>query len=81
MISETGKKHETYRSRIKDAGLNFSSGEVSIDVMLVPGGAYRKVERDAEDHSKRGASGSLRCRLIYQIQFLDGLACKHSIGK
>ena len=36
IISEAGKKHETYRSRVKNATVNFSSGEISIDVTIIP---------------------------------------------
>jgi hypothetical protein len=36
IISETGKKYELYRSTIKEAKVNFSSGELSVDVTLTP---------------------------------------------
>jgi hypothetical protein len=37
VITETGKKFETYRSLVKNATVNFtSSGEFAVDVTLVP---------------------------------------------
>jgi predicted transcriptional regulator len=36
IITESGKKFETYRSTVKDATVNFSGSEISIEVTLVP---------------------------------------------
>ena len=36
IITDTGKKFELYRSSIKDAVVNFSSTELSVEVTLIP---------------------------------------------
>jgi hypothetical protein len=36
IITESGKKFELYRSLIKDAVVNFSSTELSVEVTLIP---------------------------------------------
>jgi hypothetical protein len=36
IITDTGKKYELYRSAIKDAKVNFSSTELSVEVTLTP---------------------------------------------
>jgi len=35
IISDSGKKYETFRSTVKDATINFSSNEISVEVTLV----------------------------------------------
>jgi Helix-turn-helix domain len=36
IITDSGKKYETFRSTVKDATIIFSSGEISVDVNLLP---------------------------------------------
>ena len=36
IITSAGKKYEIFRSQIKDAILNFSAGEISVEVTFVP---------------------------------------------
>src|SRR5579872_161964 len=36
VITETGKKYETFRSQVKDAKIDFSLNEISVEVTLVP---------------------------------------------
>ncbi|HYB04504.1 MAG TPA: helix-turn-helix domain-containing protein [Nitrososphaerales archaeon] len=35
IISDSGKKYETFRSTVKDATINFSSNEISVEVTLI----------------------------------------------
>jgi DNA-binding IclR family transcriptional regulator len=36
IISETGKKYETYRSAFSDAKISMSSSELAVDVTVIP---------------------------------------------